>query len=350
MVALSTNSTAIHDDTSRRWPSAPPLPTYLQLEPVGQCNLKCRMCAVQFRRDGPPHGPLAFMPFDAFQRIVASFPALEALHLQGLGEPTMHPRFFDMVAWAAARGLRVSTNSNMTIWSERRVAQCMASGLAELHVSLDAATPSIYEHIRVGANFGKVLRNLRRVMAARSATQSDLRVRIVMVLMRENVADLPALVQLAADEGVPAVFVQQLCHDFDEASLPAEYKPMRLFIDRERLVDRDAAQTEQVFARSRELATRLGVDLRLPRRAGDAAPRTIPRCDWPWRGAYVSYRGDAMPCCMVGTPDRANFGNVVEHGVEAVWTNAAYGRFREQLATDHAPAVCRSCALYRGTF
>lgn len=337
-------------DPAPVWTSTPPLPTFLQLEPVGQCNLRCRMCPVQFRRDGPPHGPLAFMPFDDFTRIVSSYPALRTLHLQGLGEPTMHPRFFDMVAWASERGIAVSTNSNLALWSERRARQCVDSGLAELHVSLDAATPAIYEHIRVGAHFSKVLRNLRRVMAARAAAKSALRVRIVAVLMRENLRDLPALVRLAADEGVGALFVQQLCHDFEESTLPAHYRPMRLFVDRERLVSRDAALVEEVFAQTRAEAARRSVDLRLPRRADDAAPRSIPRCDWPWRGSYVSYRGDAMPCCMVGTPDRASFGNVLDQGVAAVWHNAGYRAFREGLATEHPPAVCRSCALYRGTF
>ena len=44
--------------------------------------------------------------------------------------------------------------------------------------------------MRVGARFPKVLRNLRRGMAARAATRTALRVRIVTVLMRENLADL----------------------------------------------------------------------------------------------------------------------------------------------------------------
>jgi radical SAM protein with 4Fe4S-binding SPASM domain len=332
------------------WSSAPPLPTFLQLEPVGQCNLACRMCPVTLRRDRPDTGAVASMPFDDFRRIVASYPALRSLHLQGLGEPTMHPRFFDMVRWASARGIRVSTNSNLTLFSERRARECVASGLAELSVSLDAATPAIYEHIRVGANFAKVLRNLRRVMAARAAVSSELRVRIVAVLMRENLHDLAALVRLAADEGVPELFVQQLCHDFDEHSLPQHYQPMRAFVDASRLVERDAPDVAMSFAEARAEAARRGVDLRLPRRAGEGAPRSIPRCDWPWRGAYVSWRGEAMPCCMVATPDRASFGNVLDDGVEAVWHNDGYRAFREGLASDRAPHVCRSCALYRGTF
>jgi MoaA/NifB/PqqE/SkfB family radical SAM enzyme len=113
---------------------APPLPQFLQVEVVGQCNLRCRMCAIQFRRDGPPHGPLAFMPFERFVALLEQFPRLRELHLQGLGEPTMHPRFFDMVRHAARRGLRVSTNSNLTLLSQRRARLVVDSGLAELSV------------------------------------------------------------------------------------------------------------------------------------------------------------------------------------------------------------------------
>ena len=46
------------------------LPSYLQIEPVGQCNLRCQMCAIQFRQDGPPYGPLAFMAFDDFTALI----------------------------------------------------------------------------------------------------------------------------------------------------------------------------------------------------------------------------------------------------------------------------------------
>src|SRR5512140_1004693 len=139
------------------------LPTYVQIEPVGQCNLRCEMCPIQFRRDGPPNGPLAFMSWDTFTSLLAGFPALKELHLQGLGEPLMHPRFFDMVRYAAARGIEVSTNTNMTLLPERRAEECVTSGLARLHVSLDGATAGTYEYIRVRARFGRVLRNLERL-------------------------------------------------------------------------------------------------------------------------------------------------------------------------------------------
>jgi radical SAM protein with 4Fe4S-binding SPASM domain len=176
-------------------------------------------------------------------------------------------------------------------------------------------------------------------------------VRIVMVLMRQNLGNLAALVRLAAAEGVRRVFVQHLCHDFEEHTLPSEYKPIRSFIHDETLGRVPSALIDAAFDAARAAAAQSGVELRLPRVSGPPAPRAAPpRCDWPWRGAYVSYRGDAMPCCMVGTPDRINFGNMIEGGVAAVWHNPAYREFRERLASDRAPEICRSCSLYRGTF
>jgi len=57
-----------------------------------------------------------------------------------------------------------------------------------------------------------------------------------------------------------------------------------------------------------------------------------------------------MPCCMVSTPDRITFGNVLEQGIDATWNGAAYQQFRAQLASDEPPEICRSCSMYKGTF
>ena len=127
------------------------LPGYVQIEPVGQCNLRCQMCSIQFRQDGPPHGPPAFMDFGTFKSIIDQFDTLKDLHLQGLGEPMMHPRYFEMVAYAAEKGIKVTTNSNLTLLNPKRAEKCITSGLDTLHVSIDGSTAETYERIRVRA-------------------------------------------------------------------------------------------------------------------------------------------------------------------------------------------------------
>ena len=330
------------------------LPSYIQIEPVGQCNLRCQMCAIQFRQDGPPYGPPAFMPFETFTRLVDQFPGLRELHLQGLGEPMMHPRFFEMVAYAAGRGVRVSTNSNLTLLNARRAELCVTSGLETLHVSLDGATAATYERIRLRAHFDRVLAHLELLLAARERQRSERpHLRLVMVIMRQNLHELPEIVRLARRYRMGAVFVQHLCHDFGEASLPERYRPMRDFVSEQTLLGEEPERVERYFGEAREVAAALGVELRLPRtRVRPHAPGTPgrARCDWPWRGAYLSYQGEAMPCCMVSTPDRASFGAMAAHGVDAVWNGAEARAFRERLDSDDPPDICRSCAVYNGIF
>lgn len=330
------------------------LPTYVQIEPVGQCNLRCQMCPIQFRKDGPPYSPPAFMEFETFTRIVDQFVTLETLHLQGLGEPMMHPRFFDMVAYAANKGIRVTTNSNLTLLNQKRAQQCVTSGLDCLHVSIDGATAETYDRIRVGSRFEQVVHNLELVVEARRQLRRDRpHLHLVMVVMRQNLHELPDLVRLAHKWSIEQIFVQHLCHDFGESSLPEHYQPMREFVQAQTLLEQDQEHIEHYFSEARNVAQELGVNLRLPRTKPRIHPPGTPgsqRCDWPWKGAYISYQGYAMPCCMVSTPDRINFGSIVEQGVEETWNGEAYQIFRDRLASDEPPDVCRSCSIYSGTF
>lgn len=328
-----------------------PLPHFVQIEPVGQCNLRCRMCPIAYRDEGgrSPDGslrPPAFMPFETFRRLIEQFPDLRELQLQGMGEPFLHPRFLDMVRYAAARGIEVSTNTNLTALSERRAEECVTSGLKRLCVSLDAAEPEAYEWIRIGARFDRVARNLERLVEAKHRLGcGDPHIRLVAVAMRRNLEQLSRLVRLAHHYGVDDVLVQHLAHDFSEGSLPERYRPMREFVERETLLGEDPARVEHWFGEARRVAAELKIPLRLPK--VEKRPRG---CDWPWRGAYIAYSGHAMPCCMIATPDRLNFGDMAKEDVVTVWSNDAYRRFREQLASDDPPDICKGCAIYNGNF
>jgi radical SAM protein with 4Fe4S-binding SPASM domain len=206
----------------------------------------------------------------------------------------------------------------------------------------------------VRGRFERVLRNLRRLIAAKARLGSSLPdIRLVTVVMRRNLHELPELVILAHSLGLATISVQHLCHDFTESTLPEHYRPMKEFVDGETLLNEDPARVETYFQKAREAASERQVALRLPNlklRPHTACASGRSRCDWPWRGAYVSYAGDAMPCCMVATPDRINFGNMQRDGVEAIWNNPAYNAFRDNLENGPPPGVCSGCAVYGGTF
>jgi radical SAM protein with 4Fe4S-binding SPASM domain len=321
---------------------APPLPRFAQIEPVGRCNLACRMCTVNERGD-----EVATLSLERFRELLDQMPGLQELHLQGLGEPMLHPQFFEMVNMAASRGIQVSANSNLTLLTPRRAELCVTSGLHALSVSLDGATAPVYEAIRRKASFAKVLRNLGRLVDARDAAGSPLQVRLVMVLMRANLHELPALVRLAHEQRVPEILVQRLSSDLGQPDLPAQYIPIKQYVEGAELGPADLGEAAAVFDESRRLAQTLGITLHLPRL--QAAPQG-GRCDWPWTQLYLTAAGQLLPCCMVATADRATFGNVFDGGLVARWQGEAAQSFRAALADGEPPAVCRSCALYHGTF
>jgi len=321
------------------------LPDFVQIEPVGHCNLRCRMCPVQFRTDAPP----AFMEYAAFTSLIDQFPAMKRLQLQGLGEPFMHPQFLQMVRYAASRGIEVSVNTNLTLITPRIARETIASGLAYLYGSIDGATPGTYEAIRLGANFAKVTRNLRRLLdARRDAGSASPLIALVYVLMRRNLAELPAFVELAGGWGVDTVNVQNLCHDFGESTLPPHYRPMREFVEEETILNEDPERVDAVFSAAKRIAERIGIELHLPNAQRNVMRK--PGCSWPWNGAYFSFTGEAMPCCMVATPDRASMGNALDEGVQRLWDGERYSAFRDALESDTPPEICRTCAVYNGTF
>jgi radical SAM protein with 4Fe4S-binding SPASM domain len=333
--------------------TATALPTELQLEVTGACNLACKMCLVRYRpKLGRKSGAMCF---HTFRDVVDALPELRKLTLQGLGEPLLAPDFFRMVEYAAARGIRTGFNTNGTFLTPDVSERLVGIGVDWLHVSLDGATRQTYEAIREGADFGRVVRNIRALVGARRRFRADgPTVQIVFVAMRRNLRELPDLVGLAAEWGVDSVWVQNLSHSFGDTDPSGSYMEIRQFAERQALWQGEYARAEAIFDEAGELGERLGVELRLPRLREPDEPASLPGgvgCHWPFESAYVTHDGKVQPCCMVMGADRAVLGNLKETGFEEIWTGETYERFRAGLLPGgDPPDVCTGCSLYRRVF
>jgi radical SAM protein with 4Fe4S-binding SPASM domain len=340
-------------DVTYTHPVRPPLPRSLQVEVTAACNLACPMCLVRYR---PPVNKLAgAMPLETFTALLDDLPGLDDVTLQGLGEPLLSPHLLDMVAAARARGLTVGFNTNATLLTRPKADALVAAGLSWLCISIDGASAATYEGIRDGASLEHAVRNIRGLVAAKAAAGTDApRLTFVFVAMRRNLHELPDVVRLAADVGVPNVSVQNLSHDFADTAADPAYAAIATFTAGEALWADDAVSAGAVFDEARCVAEELGVHLHLPRLSIDGArrPRSAgePGCDWPWRAAYVNHDGQVQPCCMVMGADRASFGNALADGFPAVWAGEEASSFRAALLTDSPPDVCAGCSLYHGVF
>ena len=330
---------------------APPLPRELQVEVTGACNLRCRMCLVSYR---PALGKTSgAMDLASFTALVDSLPDLRKVTMQGLGEPLLAPDFFRMLELLAERGIAMGFNTNGTLLTRDKAERLVELGVDWLHVSLDGATAPTYEDVRRRSQFELVRRNvagLTDVMRERGAERPE--VELVFVAMRRNVHELPALVRLAAELGVPTVWVQNLSHSFSDTDPSGDYREIREYAEAEALWAERNEEADRLFAESERIAAATGVQLRLPRledseRARDAGE---PGCGWPFHSAYVTHDGKVQPCCAVMGADRAVLGDLRSEPFERVWRGRDYREFRAALLTDEPPAVCRGCSMYRHVF
>ncbi|MCU7722880.1 radical SAM protein [Actinoplanes sp. KI2] len=323
----------------------PPLPAHLQVEVTSACNLRCTMCLVRYR---PPINKLAgAMRPELFHRLVDEVP-VRRLTLQGLGEPLLSPYLLEMITTAVGRGIKVGFNSNATLLTRARAEQMVAAGLDWLHVSVDGATPAVYEAIREGAHFDAVIGNLAGlVQAKREAGSATPWIRVVFVAMRDNVADLPALTRLLARVGVNELRVQNLSHDFADTDPAGSYQQIRDFTAGQALwTDQDTAHAHRMFTEAARVAAGSGLTLRLPSLTDQGGGN----CTWPWDAAYVTSTGLVQPCCMVMGDDRAVLGDLSRQSFTDIWRGRPYAEFRQRLDSAEPPEVCRGCALYRHTF
>jgi MoaA/NifB/PqqE/SkfB family radical SAM enzyme len=321
------------------------------VEVTAACNLRCRMCIVRYQPQLPRS---ASMTVARLRRLLDQLPSVREVVLQGIGEPLLAPDIYEMVAEASRRGLFVEFNSNATLLTRRAGERLIEAGLSALHLSLDGARAETYEFVRDGARWETVTANIAGFMellrergAARPA------VSLVTVLMRRTLPDLAGVVELAGRWGIGEVFVQNLSHDFSDAPRAA-YDAIAAYVDEQSVRDLPAVEVEAAFARARSAAEQHGVTLRLPRLEEPPRPALVDGvavgCDWPFTGAYVTYTGTLMPCCMVMGNDRVALGDVDARPFVEVWEDAPARDFRAGLLTGDPHAVCRGCSLYRGVF
>lgn len=150
-------------------------PIVMLVEPTSICNLRCQMCFQSDESFSSDRAFLGKMDFGLYQRIIDEMAAhdCDALVLASRGEPTLHPRFADMLAYATPRILDVKVNTNATRLDEALCHKILEAEPSVMVFSIDSADPAQYEEIRKGAHFDHVLENVRRFRDIRAKQYSQ---------------------------------------------------------------------------------------------------------------------------------------------------------------------------------
>jgi MoaA/NifB/PqqE/SkfB family radical SAM enzyme len=320
-----------------------PSPVEAYFEVANRCNSKCATCPLTFS----PQESARQLSLEEFQGLVAQLPDLRRAVLQGIGEPLLNPELAAMIRHLKNRDVFVVFNTNAVLLTRRRQVELIDSGLDELRVSLDGSTPETYVRVRGIPGFERVVANVGEMVRTRRELGADTpRLSFWVTGLRENLHELPEVVDLAARLGVEEVYLQRMVF-WGEGLAVEEQSVYRGF----------RAEAEAIVAEAERRAARYGVALK---GADAASPRTSllerPPSSEPWRAcsrplrlAYVTAQGTALPCCIAPFTDAPYdsivLGNYLRDGVSAVWSGEAYRRFRERLYSSDPPPSCRNCGL-----
>ena len=326
-----------------------PHPSKLFVEVTTRCNLHCAMCVKEVQ--GLAQGDMSRETFDA---LAPAFPHLDALVLNGIGEPLLH-RGLESFVEAAKRAMPdhgwVGFQTNGQLLGPARARSLAAAGIDRICLSADAVSPELFRTLRAGGRQDAVEAAAEALDAAGRERGRRIAVGVEFVAMRDNLRQLPDLVRWAARHHVGFVLVSHMLPYARELASAAAFDVstdrarellqawsrraaedgvdlrryfdvfmrFRPSADDQRVIEwvrrmvADAweqgvslhvgkllasddgllARVRAVFDEAEEVARAEGVELRLPA----AVPTRSRRCDFVEEGAaFASWNGDLHPC------------------------------------------------------
>jgi MoaA/NifB/PqqE/SkfB family radical SAM enzyme len=332
----------------------------IYVELSGHCNLQCAMC---------PRSAWAFtsgfMADDCYERLLAGLPLAEpgrvTLAFGGFGEPTLHPRFLDLIALARRDARRIELITNGTTM-DRELARALVSlGVAQVTVSIDGGDDESYAAMR-GASRRAVLDALAVLREESRRGRTRLLVGVASVATRRNVASLPALLEAARRLEVDFVSISNVVPHtpemadevlWERAALVSNARPdswhPRMTIGR---FDFNAVTRSLVEAVWEQLPV-------VPPPAFDAGT-WHNRCRFVREGMVaISWDGRVAPCLSllythteyIGGRDKLvrafDVGHVLRTPLRDVWREPGFREFRRRVREfDLSPCLsCGGCAI-----
>jgi putative metalloenzyme radical SAM/SPASM domain maturase len=309
------------------------------------------MCTKQAPGSGIVEGD---MSAETFHRILPALPKLDALILNGIGEPLLNPsleRFIKIARRQMPANAWVGFQTNGQLLTKARAVGLVEAGVDKVCISSDAVTPELFRAMRAGGDRAAVDISIEVLQTAARRCGRPLSLGIEFVATRHNIEELPHLLQWAVHHGIDFVIVTHMLPyreelvdavafdtntdlalrlfrqwkagaegdgiDLDDyfdvfmkfRKSPAQQRLMayvtRMKADAqrqgvdlhvERLLKCDLEmlrRVEGVFSEAEEIARTNGIDLHLPA----LVPARTRRCEFIEGGsAFISWDGHVHPC------------------------------------------------------
>lgn len=329
----------------KRWWDLQTMPSldWMQIEVTTRCNAQCHYCPRTTYCNVWNNRDLSLEIFNALLPVMAD---TRMVHLQGWGEPFLHPHLFEMIALAKTAGCRVGTTTNGMLLDTQGINRLVRSGIDHVAFSLTGIGEK-NDLARRGTQFTQIVQAIADLAgqkkALRAATPT---ISIAYLLLRSHLQDMSKLVPALAGSGAEQVVISTL--DFvshkslsGERLVPANLTQYR---ELEFLFDKLEGEAEK-----KDIS--LFYNLVLPNTAGSACTEN------PRRALFISSDGSVSPCVFSNIPAKdtmhigigeedeyqaLTFGCVADESLPVIWKRPSYRAFRKHFGVQPY-ALCDNC-------
>lgn len=294
---------------------------------ISTCNHACRWCYIDFAKSNIVMDPEVLL--DALRQARRLWD-LKAVTIIGLGEPTLHPEFVQVVDTIKRMGIEIGLFTNGSRLSGE-IAECLMDATF-VRVSLDAATPETHELCHGSRDFSRIVQNisdfvsLRRSRGARFPT-----IGIQFAASHLNVHEIIAACELASGLGVDYLAFKPVYKNENNPHHPENRLPLEDTVRMLKETRKYETDTFRIYGKLNQFSDVLG----------DFA-RPYARCLAHSVSPYIEEDGSVV-CCGNLYP-RSIIGNIHHNRLEEIW----YGELHKKLIDNIDLSQCvKGCKYHR---
>lgn len=315
-------------------------PDTINVEIMTVCNLKCKHCRVTYHGHLIPDVDIGFMKFDQFKRIVDRIILLiKHINLFQFStiEPLFHKNIFKMMDYVSQHNkhIKFPILSNGMLLNEENIRSLYSRNVPSITISLDGCRKETVESFKTGADFSRIINNIRLL---KEIAGEKIKIYTVFIATRNNIDELLDYVDFCNDLGVNTIYINGFLSFLPELSNLYLYSK------------RGNPTVFNLFQLAHKKAKNKGIFIKFP--SLTAKPRG---CDL---SSYmcINEKGDVSPCILLarktpfelfsktGTSSPVIYGNVLTEEPILIWNKKEYLDFRNKLRKSIIPEECVLCA------
>jgi len=348
-------------------------PLEIEMGLSGKCNINppCVMCHTRHHKY---NNEQKYLPKDIIDKLNPYFAYAQSIALHGTeGEPLLFPELFNIIGAIDKQGASCGFATNGLLLTKEMGSKLISAGLKQIEFSIDAATSDTYSKIRNNNGFYLLLSNIRQlVMLKKSQGISFPDIVLTMVVMKENMLELPGFIELAYDLGVSKVNIRLLVpiennYEVNDGTFRFNYY--------EQKVNPESDEFKSVLAIFKEKAKKYNINIssdnpeintllhediawfeppREPNQITVSLFGNVDRdiflflnqgiqCKFPWKHILVDLNGDVRFCCHT----KQKLGNLHINNFVQIWNGEVAKNIRTAFLENKWPIGCLACPIRR---